>query len=274
MGAKLCISAVHAWILFQESCPAKSILWVKPETDGPGKINLTDQKGNMFSAEVGDWAKKGQLVRIDKPIRAELQAEYDRLGCGLGKTVLGGNDSQARILTESRKVQYGGGGAGQGVQVEEMPTSLCFPSFTIPIPDLCSRGIVADIHELYVNQGIRYEVDGTLRLNPYRLSHRCKKTKDEYIRKLTKSGGRNCWGLPIDFKAMYCAFYGGVEAWQDTASSLGSCSTADCCTQSRARARSVLAPFLSGESKGKPNVGVLQKMVNWTEGRLGVKFVT
>merc|ERR1719183_3255520 len=142
-----------------------------------------------------------------------------------------------------------------------MPSNACWPSFRIPIPDLCARGIVADIFELYVKQDIKYFFNGTLRLNPFRFSTRCKKTKEHYIKKLQTSGSKNCWGLPTDFKAMWCAFYNGVESYQAGTDPSDSCATEQCCTASRANARKTLAKYLSGEVKGPESQGIFQRMM-------------
>merc|ERR1712048_1060963 len=88
-------------------------------------------------------------------------------------------------------------------------------------------------------------------------SKNCKKTKEEYLEKLRQSGSRNCWGLAVDFKAMYCAFYGGIEAYQSGDDS-HICSTGECCTQARSAARTELAEWLDGSEVGEPRRGFIE----------------
>lgn len=128
---------------------------------------------------------------------------------------------------------------------------------TIPVPDKCGRGIIADITELYAAQKVGYFFSNTIRLWLPRLSRNCKKTKAEYLAALKQSGSRNCWGLALDFKAMYCAFYGGIEAYRSSDDS-HICSTGACCTQARSSAREELAEWLKGLSVGEPRRGIIE----------------
>jgi len=99
-----------------------------------------------------------------------------------------------------------------------------------------------------------------MRLNPWRLSKNCKKDKDHYVRKLEQSGSRNCWGLGIDYKAMYCAFYGGIERYQ-SGNGTGACDSEECCIKSRIEARTALRPFMEGQQFGKPRLGMLEGLL-------------
>jgi len=225
------------------------------------ELSLGEVDGNEANASFGTklcLTSVHAWIKFHDACPVEGDPGYDLLGCGLGKTVLGGDARVANVVS-SRKVTFG---AGTLLTQENIPSLLCIPGFTIPIPDLCARGIVADIMELYVKQNVSYSLDGTLRLNPFRLSSRCKKSKDHYIAKLQMSGTRNCWGPALDFKAMYCAFYGGIEAYQQgSRSGRGSCSTAECCRAGREQVRTLLAPYLSGDVTGNTNMGILEKLI-------------
>lgn len=266
-GTRLCITGVHAWIMFHDECPVHSRVRAFAEMDGQKTwIRAKTKDGTQLSTYVARNVTAGDQVIAELPLSPEQETRYEELGCGLGKEVLQGADPSyqrhAILVVQGSKVQFGD---GRTLGTETAPDFVCRMPFayTIPIPDMCSRGIVADLLELYLAQGISYALDGTLRLNPQRLSPRCRRSKEYYINKLKSSGTRNCWGPAIDFKRMYCAFYGGYEAFQSrkNLSGQGSCATSDCCTQGRRLAREALKTYLTGETIGKKKIGIVDRMI-------------
>eukprot|EP00747_Dinoflagellata_sp_TGD_P059478 gnl/TRDRNA2_/TRDRNA2_151583_c0_seq1.p1 gnl/TRDRNA2_/TRDRNA2_151583_c0~~gnl/TRDRNA2_/TRDRNA2_151583_c0_seq1.p1 ORF type:complete len:332 (+),score=63.54 gnl/TRDRNA2_/TRDRNA2_151583_c0_seq1:98-1093(+) len=197
------------------------------------------------------WIKYEHECPAEQPMSPEAQADYERFGCGLGAPY--GN--RALWVSQAPKVRFD----PSGVSPEDMPSIMCHPNKHFDIEDVCARGIVTDVQRLYTGMGVGYFATNTLRLNPWRLSNRCKKPREHYIEQLKESGSRNCWGLAIDFKAMYCAFYKGIEAFKDSKGKKPICAHKECCAKAREQVEAELGSYMRGEKVGERRTGMFER---------------